>query len=192
MKTLSGLALVLLLVAGLLALATRYFSPPWLGAWLVPIVLLLVGSAALLEGIETVRGGAVSFRHSSEQYTGLPARLWGLWMIVTGLGLLAGLYGLIRILAGEASPGSGVRWPVQDFMFRVQGALMAVLALLLLIVGAVSIIAPDFVAALIGRQAPVDSTDSLILYWSHPTAKGGDHEMPGLQARYAGRHQPDR
>jgi len=184
MKTLSGLALVLVLVAGLLAVAAHYFSLPWFDPWLVPVVLLLVGSAALLEGIETVRGGTVSFRHSSEQYTGLPARLWGLWMIVTGLGLsaaglfsyfspgwerallqsgrgwgfllvwagaLAGLYGLIRILAGEASPGPGVRWPVQDFMFRVQGALVAALAFLLLIVGALLIIAPDFVAALIRR-----------------------------------------
>lgn len=175
MKPLSGVALILVVLAAALAVVGNRYALPWLEPRLMPIVLGLLGLAALLEGLATLGGGTVGFRHSSEQFSGLPARLWGVWMIVTGLGLLtasgasilspgwersarawgfillwagalAGIYGAIRLLAGESYANPSTRSRLQDLFLRLGGGFMLLLGTLLMDAGAALIARPDLAA----------------------------------------------
>jgi hypothetical protein len=56
--------------------------------------------------------------------------------------LLVGIYGIIRIMAGEAYDRPEVKRPVQNFFSRVEGVVMSLFGLLLSVAGAILTLFP--------------------------------------------------
>lgn len=167
--------IILFFAAGAVVGVTHYISIPWFTPFVAPIVFGLMGIAALMDGIRTIRSGEMRFRFRQENYAGFPARLWGVWILVVGfallpaavlsllnpaweemavhtpqgwgfflllLGLLAGIYGIIRILAGEAYYRAEVKHRLQDFASRVEGMVMTLVGLLFIGAGAMLTLFP--------------------------------------------------
>lgn len=101
-------------------------------------VLFLVGGGFL--GLTTLVG-AEAF------WSGLLDTPRGFGIFSLGVGAIAMMYGVIRILAGTAQPDSGLGALVSNFLERIFGGVVLFIGLVFALLGLMLIVAPDILLA---------------------------------------------
>lgn len=75
----------------------------------------------------------------------------GLGLVLFGVGAVATMLGMIRVIAGTALPGSGLGARVSNLLERIYGVLVVLLGLVIVVVGLVLVGAPDLLLAPINQ-----------------------------------------
>ncbi len=73
----------------------------------------------------------------------------GFGLVLLSVGAIATTYGVIRIIAGTALPGSGLGASVSSFLARIWGGSVLLIGLVLASLGLVLIVSPDILLTLI-------------------------------------------